>query len=249
MLDIACENIKNHSESSVIWKPLEIYNNFNYSESFGRFTPPFASAEEARGLRSGREGTVLCTREDPIVSKEFVQCNAALIKNKNIGLISLIHQSTWLDSSKTILNLQKTDDIDVVTINGPNRGMRFDDIQTNHCKSPNDYNGFKKIDRNNEHNYHSVPLEHKNLVHKFFGSQIAGISTEEMDFLYKREEQNKNFQGKTNLVGNIILPISYEERNKWSLLYRPKENVIWVYALGKSDGGISKLFKYQGFPE
>jgi hypothetical protein len=48
--------------------------------------------------------------------------------------------------------------------------------------------------------------------------------------------------GETSLVDEIKIPVDREPSDRWSVLYRPSENIIWIY-----ESGTKKLFKYKGF--
>lgn len=231
---------------NIQWKPLEVYQNFQYSENENMFTPPFATKEEAFGFLSGSESTVLCSKKEPIYSENFVQCAGALVKNKKTGLVSVIHQLLWSASASLILALQRPDDLDIVTITSESRGsIGFSTVKFFHEKNPLEYyKPFASIDRTDWMKY-NPDSKFNNLKHVLDDfSQIKGITTKEVEDLFKRAEQNENIVGKTRLIGDIKIPVSREESNRWSLLYRPKENVIWIY-----ESGIKKLFKYPGFSE
>lgn len=236
--------IPNCIESSKIsLQPLEIYHNFQWSQDENIFTPPFASENEALGFLSDSENAVLCSKDESLFSSDFVQCSGVLVKNKNTELVSVIHQSVWSASASLILSLQRPDDIDVIPIAG-NFGsiIKFSTVDSYHKQDPSKfYESFTSIDRTDEIRY---PSKWKNLKHILGdNSKIKGISTNEVEDLFERAEESKNIIGKSRLVGDIKIPVSKTESNRWSLLYRPKENIIWVY-----ESGSKKLFKYPGFP-
>lgn len=227
-------------------QPIEVIENFEFSMDRGIYSVPFASEEESWGFLSGSEGTVLCTKNEPIFSHHFVQCAGALLRNKRTGLISIIHQSAWSVAATTILTSQRSDNLDVITIRGPiSQLMDFNVIKRDHEKTRVD-EVRKELDRMN----HPDPWAHPetqmktNNVGHIFGdrSRIKGLSAEEIGEMFE-ETEGSAVAGDTNLVGDIKLPVTRKETNRWFLLYRPEENAIWIY-----DSGAKKLFKYAGFP-
>lgn len=231
-------------ELDSLLQPLEVIKDFEYSDDWNMFTPPFATEEEAYGFLSGSESTVLCSQGEPLYSRNFVQCAGALVRNRRTGLVSLIHQSTWSASASIVLALQRPDDLDVITLQGPSGYMRFETVASEH-KQPAEqyYDSFSSIDRTNPLLYPRSDSETNDLKHKFPDySLIKGISTEEMERMFERCKEDQSV-GDTRLLGRIDLPVTREESNRWYLLYRPEENIIWVY-----ESGTRQLFKYAGFP-
>ncbi len=72
-------------------------------------------------------------------------------------------------------------------------------------------------------------------------SAMIGLPEKEVDSMISEIRGNHSV-GKTRLVGEIEIPLTKSEVNRWYLLYRPKENIIWVY-----ESKSKKLFKYAGF--
>lgn len=226
--------------------PLDVIENFDFNVDWNRFPPPFASEKEALGFLSGSEGKVLCTRNEPIFSHDFLQCVGALIRNRKSGLVFVIHQSEWSGAATAILSAQRQDDLDVIMMNGPKGQLtEFQTIVNKHESDPRELHRlFKGINRDDFQLY-SRNDPNKNLKHVFLDrSAIKGLTTEELENLFIQAEAcDNNSIGFTNLIGTIDLPLPREVSNRWSMLYRPKENIIWIY-----DSGAKKLFKYAGFP-
>lgn len=223
-------------------QPLKVVNNFDYSASSNNFTPPFATESEYYSFLSGREGTVLCTRKEPICSKDFVQCSGALVRNKRTGLLSLIHQSMWSTAAETILAVQRPDDLDIILIDSPTgRAMGREVIWSHGLEARNYRQEFSEIDRTDPLSYKDPQT--RDLKHTLVDySHIRGVSTAEMMEMFERGEE-KETAGSTSFLGEIKLPGTLDEIGRMSLLYRPAENVVWIYSEGKK-----QLFKYPGFP-
>lgn len=224
--------------------PLDVYDNFDFDSSANRFPKPFASKKEVFGPLSGSEGWTLCSKGESIYSYAFVQCGGALIRNRDTGLITLIHESTWSDAADAALALQRNNDLDVITINGPFGGMRFKNVMYAHEKDP--YQTIKNIedvDINNSRKYRGGNSGKESDVHLFgHKSALLGLSESEVRKAAQEIKGGVIAKGQTNELGEINIPVSNGEGNRWYLLYRPKENVIWIY-----ESGVNKLFKYQGF--
>lgn len=229
-------------------EPLEVVDNFEYSGDQGVYTPPFASEYEWwDALLNGSEYNALCTQGDePIISRGFVQCGGALIRNRDTGLITLVHESQWSTAANSILSLQKKNNLDVIVMNNPIGQMRFEKIARAHKKSLKDVNELFVKD-GEEHwaastmeggVYRSEPQNH--MLHD--GSRIKGLTAEQIARM--AEESTGDAQGETNLIGEIWLPLPDKSRMKWSLVYRPKENKILIYS-----HGTKQLFVYPGFEE
>ncbi len=225
--------------------PLEVIENFDFNVDWNRFPPPFASEKEALGFLSGSEGKVLCTKNESIFSQDFVQCVGALIRNRKSGLVFVIHQSEWSGAASAILCAQRQDDLDVIKINGPKgKMMEFQTITNRHNSDPKEFQQlFQKINRNDFQLYGKHDPKH--LKHAFLDrSAIKGLTTEELENLFKQAvSMSEDSFGATNLIGTINIPVPREKSNRWSMLYRPAENIVWIY-----DSGAKKLFKYAGFP-
>jgi hypothetical protein len=69
-------------------KPLRVYNNIDFIDGYVQ-SEHFATKEEVRGFLSGSEGWTLCSKGESIYSHSFAQCSAALVRNRNTGLITL----------------------------------------------------------------------------------------------------------------------------------------------------------------
>lgn len=224
-------------------QPLKIYDNFYFSDSNGVYPEPFVRKEEADGLLSGSEGWTLCSKGEPVYSHGFVQCAAALVRNKDTGLVTLIHQSTWSESADAAMALQRPDDIDVIIISGPFGGMSLENIKYAHDKDPKGVlDSIENIDRKASRKYRGGAAAKGNGVHIFRNySALLGLSESELSEYVERLKKEKTV-GAVNQIGNIEIPVAKGGANRWYLLYRPKENVIWIY-----ESGARKLFKYQGF--
>lgn len=233
------------NEGQVKWQPVRVYENFRYSDDQGIYTPPFASREEAWGFLSGSESVFLCSKTESLYSRGFVQCGCALIRNRNSGLVSVIHQSDWSAAAGAILAMQRPDDIDVVVMNGPIGHMAFDTVDYFHKEKPfRAYEAFARIDRDNWMNYPESQSQWKDVRHVFGDySRILGLSTKEVENMFFRAKKSLDCVGRAHLIGNIGIPGSVEQLDRWSLVYRPTENVIYIYV-----SGTKQLFRYQGFP-
>lgn len=223
-----------------VMQPIKVIEDFHYSENTGMYTPPFATEDEIWGFLSGSESTVLCTKKDTIVSRRFVQCSGALIRNRDTGLISLIHQSLWSSAAQNILTLQRAHDLDVITMQGPIGLMRFGTIQNAHeIAQPNDRDVFVK--EGDKYSGGIFAYEKHDPRHNLLrdGSFIYGLTEKEIEAMYADSARGK--VGETNWVGSITLPGS-RENALWTMMYRPKENVIQIYALS-----TNRLYFFKGF--
>lgn len=114
-------------------KPIDVVSGFMWDRRNRKYTAPFASEKETHGHLSGSESTTLMSRfGEPVFSMGFVQCSSALVKNRQNGIITLIHQSLWSDSASVALGLQRMDDIDVITISDQAHGIKMKNIVDTH---------------------------------------------------------------------------------------------------------------------
>jgi hypothetical protein len=244
MLENSLANLGTELERPALnWQPMAVYENVYFNESHNAFPEPFASEAETEGFLSGSEHWTLCSKGETMYSRDFVQCGAALIRNKSTGLVTLIHESMWSESADVGLALQRADDVEVITILGPYSYMHFDNVRYAHEKDPRDAaDTIVGIDRQRSHRYRGGTGIEENMAHIFLnGSALLGLSEREI------AEGLSNLQltqqvGETQHIGRIEIPVSRNETNRWYLLYRPKENIIWIY-----ESGTKKLFKYPGF--
>lgn len=233
--DVLSETFKPNIER----KPLKVYENVDLIDGYVQ-SEHFASKEEVRGFLSGSEGWVLCSKGESIYSHSFVQCSAALIRNRNTGLITLIHQSTWSDAADAALMLQRRDDIDVITISGPLGSMQFKNVNYTHYKNPHETaNMLEKVDVAKSREYQQSGAENK--VHLMRRSALLGLSEDEVKTMSAGVLEDDTV-GMANHVGKIDIPLAGGDIDRWFLLYRPQENCIWIY-----ESKSKKLFKYRGF--
>ncbi len=235
---------ENPEKVDIQWKPLVVYENIDFSESNNQFPEPFATKEEVFGLLSGSESWTLCSKGDPIFSRAFVQCGAALVRNRNTGLITLIHESVWSESADVAMALQRDDDVDVVTIHGPFGGLNLSSVKYAHEKPPQDaIENIKSFDKKSSRKYGVESGSEENLVHLFGNrSALIGLSENDVQNAVERIKDGGSAKGLTQEIGEINIPVSKAIGNRWYLLYRPEENIIWIY-----ESGARKLFKYRGF--
>lgn len=210
-------------------RPLEIVNNFEYSDE-NKFNPPFASKAEAFGFLSGGEHEVLVTRSEPIYGYAFVQCAGALIRNRDTGLIFSLHESTWSDAADIIMAAQRPNNLDVITMDGARGTMRISDIVGTHkVEMPRLTHLLKNVK-------HGDAIEHR-----FPKGGIRGITGSDLDSMIKKSSTNIK-SGGINYLGKIDLKSLDAGMGRWYMLYRPTENVIRIY-----DQSSQKLFKFPGF--
>jgi hypothetical protein len=226
-----------------LFLPTETVKNFAYSETSRTYPPPFATGKEAFGFLSGSENDVLVTKRDPVFSKGFVQCSGVLVRNRELGMVSIIHQSVWSDAASIILSLQRPYDLDVIRIEGHSGTILAKTIDYFHKSEPAQFrNAFDRIDRSHYLNYPKENRDTDHLKHQFGRSVIKGLTTEEMERMF--DEAKKGKVGRTNFLGKIIVPVPRSEIDRFSVLYRPNENVIRIF-----DTGSKQLFKFGGFPK
>ena len=72
---------------------MAVYDNADFNESDNTFSEPFASKAETIGFLSGSERWTLCAKGETMYSRSFVQCGAALNRNKSTGFTSLEQKS------------------------------------------------------------------------------------------------------------------------------------------------------------
>jgi hypothetical protein len=231
-------------------QPLQVVKDFPFDSNRNKYPQPFVSEKEAWDeLLNGSESTVLYSPDDEtIYSRAFVQCGGALVRNRRTGAVFLIHESNWSTAAQCILEAQRKDDFDVIIMNARSGHMKFSRIKDSHKGLG--MNGVSVAPKNvflqegEEHwalsssggKYFSEnPREH--MVRD--GSRIKGISLEELQALHE-DSQRESSQGKSELIGKIDLP---ERVAKWSLTYRPKENVIMIFA-----HDTNELYYYPAFP-
>lgn len=210
-------------------QPLEVVDNFDYSHAHERYNLPFTSKDEARGFLRGSEHEVLATKGQPLFSYDFVQCAGALIRNRETGLIFSLHESTWSDATDVVLAIQKPNNLDVITMEGAMGTMLISDIVAvrNQPISRIEYM-FEQVGGNDN-------------VQRFRKSWIRGLTGVEINKMRKMSEKNPNVGVITHL-GVINLKNFGAGQGRWSMLYRPKENVVRIY-----DDESKKLFKFPGF--
>lgn len=212
-------------------KPIEVLNGFEWSLDTQKYTHPFASRDEVKGLLTGSEKSVLVsTKGEPIYSVNFSECSGALVRNRQTGMITLIHESLWSDAASTAFALQKTNDLDVITIAEPARGIPFKRIESTHG-----IDVAQLLDLIGSGNDKQI----SDKVRKLSWSTLIGLTDLEIKDMLKVCASSKSV-GNTRHVGDIKIPLA--GRDGWDLLYRPKENIIWIYEpTGK------RLYKYKGF--
>lgn len=233
-----CENL------GVQRQPLAVYENFYFNESDNSFPEPFASEMEVFGFLSGSESWTLCSKGEPIYSRGFVQCGGALIRNGQTGLVTLIHESLWSDSADAAMVLQRDNDLDVITLHGPFGGIDFKEVKGAHERDPKEViRLIEGVDKKASRKYRGGNVDEEGNVH-FFGNRSAllGLSESEVQSAVQRIKAGGNTTGLTRELAKINIPVSRSEGNRWYLLYRPNENIIWIY-----ESGAKKLFKYKGF--
>ncbi len=135
-------------ETGLQRQPLMVYDSVVFSDRDNKYPELFAKKEEVFGLLSGSERWTLCSQGEPIYSYAFVQCGAALVRNRKTGLITLIHESVWSDGADAALALQHNDDLDVITIEGPFSYMDIRKVKYAHEKDPEEaLTVLEKVDR------------------------------------------------------------------------------------------------------
>jgi hypothetical protein len=150
------------------------------------------------------------------------------------------HQSTWSDAADAVLMLQRKDDLDVITIDGPFGTMRFKDVAYAHYKNPTEaVSAVQNVDLEKSRKYQDGVVENK--VHLMRRSALLGLSESEVARMMADVAVDTP-AGKTNQVAKIDIPLDAGQANRWYLLYRPHENIIWIY-----ESKSKKLFKYKGF--
>ncbi len=225
-----------------MWQPKEVIKNFNYSIDHGIYTAPFASKAEAWAFLRGSEHVTQVSKGETILSENFVQCSGALMKNKRTGMVSLIHESLWSAAAGSILSLQRSDDLDVIIMQGPYGMMRFSDIAGFHKGQPKYWE--ESVLETQRQNFLIYPKGDKNNHRRhILGdlSTIKGLTEKELKSMLDDYKTNPR-QGATNLIGIIDLPVTKAEANRWSVVYRPKENLVRIF-----ESGTRQLFTYRGF--
>ena len=225
------------------WEPLEVFENIDFNPSRSRYPTLFASQAEVDGFLSGSEHWTLCSSGESMYSASFVQCAGALVRNRQTGITTLIHESMWSASATVALGIQKHEDLDIITIAGPIGGMRFKDLKYFHEKDSREtIELIDTIDDAASVRY-GMYYPGKEFLANFFWdrSKLLGLSKEDLQRSVLQLTTNPHM-GETNHIGDIRLPVSRGEANRWYLLYRPEENIIWIY-----ESGTRKLFKYPGF--
>ncbi len=235
---------ENYENLGINRQPLAVYENFIFSESGSIFPEPFASDNEVFGFLSASESWTLCSKGEPIYSRGFVQCGGALIRNRQTRLVTLIHESLWSASADVALALQGNDDLDVITIDGPFGGINFKEVKDAHQRDPNELiRLIENVDIEASRKYKGGSVDKEGNVHLFgYRSALLGLSESEVQRAVQRIKAGGNITGLTREVAKIKIPVSKSEGDRWYLLYRPKENIIWIY-----ESGAKKLFKYKGF--
>lgn len=240
---IATNNGAAEAGGSPEMRLLDVIEGVDFNPSMNLYPAPFARREEVDGFLSGSEHWTLCSSGESIYSHSFVQCNAALIRNRQTGKIQLIHESTWSGSATVALGTQRSEDIDVITIVGPSGTILFRDIQYFHEKDPEETIAW--IDGINESaskRFSDDEPGNEDRVSLFLDSSaLLGVSRADLKQATARLKSN-SIVGDTHHFGRIQIPVSRGKVNRWYLLYRPFENVIWIY-----ESGTKQLFKYCGF--
>ncbi len=212
-------------------KPLEIRDGFEWSLDTQKYTPPFATREEVNGLLVGSEKSVLVSSKgESIYSVNFSECSGALVRNRQSGIITLIHESLWSEAASAVFALQKTNDLDVITIAEPARGLPFKRIERTHRIGVT-----QLIDIVGS----GSDMQISDKTRKLSWSTLLGLTDLEIKDMLK-VCASSNAVGDTRHVGDIKIPLA--GREGWDLLYRPKENIIWIY-----EPDAKKLYKYKGF--
>ncbi len=238
------EGLEGSEYSGVQRQPLAVYENFYFNDSDNAYPEPFASEDEVFGLLSGSESWTLCSKGEPIYSRAFVQCGGALIRNRQTGLVTLIHESVWSDSADVALALQRNNDLDVITLHGPFGGINFKNVKYAHEKDPKEaIQCIEAVDKKASRKYRGGNLDEESDVHLLgHRSALLGLQESEVQSAVDRIKAGGNTVGQTRQLADIKIPVSKSEGNRWYLLYRPNENIIWIY-----ESGAKKLFKYKGF--
>ena len=219
------------TEEGLERKPIEIIDGFEWSLDAQKYTPPFASRDEVNGLLSGSEKSVLISSKgESIYSVNFSECSGALVRNRQTGIITLIHESLWSEAASAVFALQKTNDLDVITIAEPARGIPLNRIERTHGIGVT-----QLLDLVGSGSDKQV----SDKVRKLNWSTLIGLTDLEIRDMLKVCESS-NVVGDTRHVGDIKIPLA--GREGWDLLYRPKENIIWIY-----EPEAKRLYKYQGF--
>lgn len=236
------KNFAKEPQVDLVRKPLEVIENVDFSEDNDRYPEPFASKEETKGFLNGSEGWTLVSHGETIYSRRFVQCGAGLVRNRRSGLVTLIHESKWSPAANTALMLQREDDLDVITIDGPYGGVDYREIQKAHEKGrEEDLRYAKRTERQRMARYKTKSGDNRGFLME--KSALIGLRESEIDDRLDRLARSEAV-GSTKLVGKIDLPIGKSEFHSWYLLYRPEENIIWIY-----EAKSKKLFKYKGFAD
>lgn len=242
------EGGQEEKQQGIKWQPLQTIKEVEFDPNWNKFPPPFASKAEHGGFLYGTEHNVLCTKrnsKEAIVSCSFVQCSGALLLNRETNLISLIHESVWSAATGAILAMQRAYPLEVITIRGPIGMIRFSDISGFHNRLDKSYQkSFLSIDRKNPQYYR--PQDKRGLMekHAFLDySSIRGIGVQEVTKMFEKSMNEDVPNGGTKLIGEIEIPVSEQDLNRWSLTYRAKENKIHIY-----ESGTDQIFTYQGFP-
>ncbi len=238
-------------ENKLLLKPTGVVKNFLYDPDRNNYLSPFASEDEYHGFLSGGEHVVLCTspqKGETVVSKDAVQCSMAMIRNRRTGLVSVLHQSLWSAAAGIILGVQKHDDIDVILAEGRKGIMNFQSLDAEHIRPPylNKYQQyFNEIDRTDWRAYPagSERVDEKHVFGKLGSgsSIIKGITSAELQRMISESDSGSKV-GLTYPSGLIQIPVERDRMNRWSLTYRPRDNVILIY-----ESGTNQLFTYPGF--
>lgn len=239
------EGDQTSNERKVVQRqPLTVYENFYFNDSDNSFPEPFASEKEVFGLLSGSESWTLCSKGEPIYSRGFVQCGGALTRNRETGLVTLMHESLWSDSADAAMALQRNNDLDVITLHGPFGGINFKKVKDAHERDPKEAIKFiEDVDKKASRKYRGGNVNEESDVHLFGNrSALLGLSENEVQSAVQKIKAGGNKTGLTRELAEINIPVSKSEGNRWYLLYRPDENIIWIY-----ESGAKKLFKYAGF--
>lgn len=209
--DLISEKLKPNIER----KPQRVFSNVEISDGYVQ-SEHFASKEEVRSLLSGSEGWTLCSKGESIYSHSFAQCSAALVRDRNTGLITLIHQSTWSDAADAALMLQRKDDLDVITVSGPFGTMNFKNVNYAHYKNPGEaISSLKKVDLDKSRQYQEGAAENK--VHLMHKSALIGLSEDEVNKMMAGVIEDNSI-GTANHVGKIDLPLNKGQVDRWYML-------------------------------
>lgn len=215
-----------HVEPFELPQPVE---QINIKFDNGReFAPPFTTAKEYGEALIGREHEVLVSSAQKLlISLDLVQCSVGLLRNRRTNMISLIHESEWSDAASAILSLQRSDDQDLIVVEGLLGTILYEDFEGNKKLPPDQFLKYRKTLSSD--------------TTKLYRSFIHGLTAEEIDGMRDRSLASSAV-GNLNYLKKIAVPIPKGQSNRLSVLYKPANDQIYLY-----ESGVKKVFSYKGF--